>query len=118
MKLVVILVTASLSLSVRGEEDLEVHSAVIESCGGWRLNKLKDVKSFIFGEFQTDYLRTSFTKIPGKSPEIVFYNVDNQEIERIPIDKMTREELNELMVDKGIEKKEKEETDRSEHDEI
>ena len=54
----------------------------------------------------------------GKSPEIVFYNVDNQEIERIPIDKMTREELNELMVDKGIEKKEKKETDRSEHDEI
>ena len=99
------------------------------------------MKSFIFGEFQTDYLRTSFTKIPGneiqfsqggisqwrpslslivlgKSPEIVFYNVDNQEIERIPIDKMTREELNELMVDKGIEKKEKEETDRNEHDEI
>ena len=93
------------------------------------------MKSFIFGEFQTDYLRTSFSKIPGnqiqllwreylilftgKSPEVIFYNVDNVELERIPIDKMTREELNQLMEDKGIEKKEKEETkEGTEHDEI
>ena len=40
-------------------------------------------------------------------------------MERIPIDKMTREELNQLMVDKGIEKKEKkEEEEGSEHDEM
>ena len=94
------------------------------------------MKSFIFGEFQTDYLRTSFSKIPGnqiqllgreylilftgKSPEVIFYNVDNVELERIPIDKMTREELNQLMVEKGIEKKPKEEKegDGSDHDEM
>ena len=42
------------------------------------------------------------------------------ELERIPIDKMTREELNQLMVEKGIEKKPKEEKeeDGSDHDEM
>ena len=56
----------------------------------------------------------------GKSPEVIFYNVDNVELERIPIDKMTREELNQLMVEKGIEKKpkEEEEEDGSDHDEM
>ena len=53
----------------------------------------------------------------GKSPEVIFYNADNEELERIPIDKMTREELNQLMVDKGIEKKEAGEKG-SQHDEI
>ena len=40
MRLLVILLTTLLSLSVRGEEDVQAHSAVIESCGGWRLNKV------------------------------------------------------------------------------
>merc|ERR1711910_202770 len=105
MTLRIFLLAALLALSLAAEEDVEVtdrkvHSAVIESCGGWRLNKLPEVKSFIFGEFQTDYLRTSFTKIPGKSPEIVFYNAEKEELERIPIDKMTREELIQLMTEK------------------
>ena len=53
----------------------------------------------------------------GKSPEVIFYNAENEELERIPIDKMTREELNQLMVEKGIEKKEARE-EESQHDEI
>ena len=57
--------------------------------------------------------------LPGKSPEIVFYNAEKEELERIPIDKMTREELNQLLVEKGIEKKEaKGEGEGSQHDEI
>ena len=44
-------------------------------------------------------------------------NAENEELERIPIDKMTREELNQLMVEKGIEKKEAKE-EGSQHDEI
>ena len=56
----------------------------------------------------------------GKSPEIVFYNAEKEELERIPIDKMTREELNQLMTDKGIEKKvaKEDEEEGSQHDEI
>ena len=53
----------------------------------------------------------------GKSPEIVFYNAEKEELERIPIDKMTREELNQLVVEKGIEKKEAK-GEGSQHDEI
>ena len=56
--------------------------------------------------------------MPGKSPEIVFYNAEKEELERIPIDKMTREELNQLMTDKGIEKKEEKGEEGSQHDEI
>ena len=56
--------------------------------------------------------------MPGKSPEIVFYNAEKEELERIPIDKMTREELNQLMTDKGIEKKETKGDEGSQHDEI
>ena len=54
----------------------------------------------------------------GKSPEVIFYNAENEELERIPIDKMTREELNQLMAEKGIEKKEAEVEGGSQHDEI
>ena len=72
------------------------------------------MKSFIHGEFQSDYDRTTFTKVPGKSPEAIFYNEAGEEVERIPVDKYKRSELNDLMEEKGIPKKE----NTAEHDEI
>lgn len=65
------------------------------------------------GEYQSDYERTTFTKVPGKSPEAIFFNEAGEEVERIAIDKYKRSELNDLMVEKGIPKKEK-----TDHDEI
>ena len=40
-------------------------TSVVLSQQSQQFSQLPEVKSFIFGEFQTDYLRTSFTKIPG-----------------------------------------------------
>jgi hypothetical protein len=40
--------------------------------------------------------------ISGKSPEMVFYNENGEELERIDITKMTRNELNALITAKGI----------------
>ena len=72
------------------------------------------MKKFINGEFQTEFERTTYTKVPGKSPEAIFFNKEGLEVERIAIDKYKRSELNELMIEKGIPKKEK----STEHDEI
>ena len=102
------------------------------------------MKAFINAEFQKEYLKTTYTKIPGihhlkytvrenlrkkyflynnagKSPEAVFYNEAGEELERLDISGMKRTELRELMEVKGIQKKpeEKEEEEKSAgHDEI
>ena len=47
----------------------------------------------------------------GKSPEAVFYNEGGEEVERVPLDTMNKEELHELMAVKGIKKKIVEETE-------
>jgi len=60
------------------------------------------VKRFIHEDLEKKYERTTFKKIPGKSPEMVFYNENGEELERIDITKMTRNELNALITAKGI----------------
>ena len=56
----------------------------------------------------------------GKSPEAVFYNEGGEEVERVPLDTMNKEELNKLMEVKGIKKKMVEEMESAGagHDEI
>ena len=81
---------------------MSIHSCKVESCAGWRLNKLPEVKRFIHEDLEKNYERTTFKKIPGKSPEMVFYNENGEELERIDITKMTRNELNALITAKGI----------------
>ena len=50
-------------------------------------------------------MNTEFEKIPGKSPELIFYNKDKEEVERIDIATMLRTELVELLDEKGIPRK-------------
>ena len=92
-------------------EDPEIYSCKVESCAGWRLNKLPEVKKFIYEDLENKYERTTFKKIPGKSPEMIFYNLNGEELERIDISKMKRDELNALITSKGIPAKGK-------HDEV
>jgi len=66
------------------------------------LNKLPEVKQFIYGDFESKYDRTVFKKIPGKAPEVIFYTQSGKELERLNIEKFDREELNKMMVSKGI----------------
>lgn len=60
------------------------------------------MKTFIYEDLEKKYQRTSFKKIPGKSPEMIFYNDNGEELERLDISKMKRDELNALIVAKGI----------------
>jgi len=75
------------------------------------LNKLPDVKNFIYGDFESKYERTTFKKIPGAPPVAIFYTQSGKELERVNIEKFDREELNKMMVSKGIPLKAK-------HDEV
>ena len=75
------------------------------------MNKLPEVKQFIWEDLEKKYERTLFKRIPGKSPEMIFLNANGEELERIDISKMTRKELNAFIQKKGIPLK-------SNHDEV
>ena len=60
------------------------------------------MKNFIYGDFEQKYERTTFKKIPGKAPEAIFYTQSGKEMERLNIEKFDREELNRMMVAKGL----------------
>ena len=69
------------------------------------MNKLPEVKNFIHGDLTSKYERTEFKKIPGKAPVMYFYNQAGKELENLNIEKYTRDELNKLLVAKGIPRK-------------
>ncbi|XP_014206251.1 selenoprotein M [Copidosoma floridanum] len=77
--------------------------AVVESCKGCQLNRLPDVKSFIF-EDVPKYNNVEFKHIQGAPPELVLYNDQEQEVERLKLAKLIRDELNDLLVSKGFKK--------------
>jgi hypothetical protein len=66
------------------------------------LNKLPEVKKFIYEDLEAKYENTSFKKVPGKSPEMIFFNSNGEELERIDISKMKRDELNDFIQAKGF----------------
>ena len=66
------------------------------------MNKLPEVKNFIYGDFEQKYERTVFKKIPGKAPEAIFFTQSGKEVERLNIEKFDRDELNKMMVAKGL----------------
>ncbi|XP_012527558.1 selenoprotein M [Monomorium pharaonis] len=79
-------------------------SARVESCSGCSLNRLPDVKQFIFEDLP-QYDNVEFKHIPGAIPELVLFNEHEEEVERLVLSKLTREECNELLVSKGFTKK-------------
>lgn len=86
-------------------DDSVIHSAVIESCNGWRLNRLPKVREFLREDFEVLYDNTKFKKIPGKSPILKLYNQHGEEVESMDIAHLSRQELNRIMEEKGIPKK-------------
>nr|XP_003701690.1 PREDICTED: selenoprotein M-like [Megachile rotundata] len=78
--------------------------ARIEACSGCRLKRLPDVRQFIF-EDVPNYNNVEFKHIPGAVPELLLFNENEEEVERLPLLKLTREECNDLLVSKGFTKK-------------
>ncbi|XP_033184279.1 selenoprotein M-like [Bombus vancouverensis nearcticus] len=79
-------------------------SARVESCSGCRLSRLPDVKQFIFEDLP-NYNNVEFKHIPGAVPELLLFNDNEEEIERLPLSSLTREECNNLLISKGFTKK-------------
>ncbi|XP_011308846.1 selenoprotein M-like [Fopius arisanus] len=75
--------------------------AVVESCSGCSLKRLPDVKQFIFEDLPL-YDRTEFKHIQGAVPELVLYDNNNEEVERLQLSRLTREECNDLLQAKGF----------------
>jgi len=76
----------------------QVASARVESCGGWRLNSLPQVKRFIYDDVPL-YHNVEFKHIPGATPELLLLNAEGKELKRINLSKMTQEECNELLLE-------------------
>ncbi|XP_014474090.1 PREDICTED: selenoprotein M-like [Dinoponera quadriceps] len=85
-------------------------SAKVESCSGCSLNRLPDVKHFIFEDLP-QYNNVEFKHIQGAVPELVFFNEHEEEVERLVLSSLTREECNDLLVSKGFTKKIKDNKD-------
>ncbi|KZC11882.1 Selenoprotein M [Dufourea novaeangliae] len=75
-----------------------------QSCGGCTLNRLSDVKDFIYKDVP-NYNNVEFKYIRGAAPELVLLNHNNEEVERLPLSSLTRNECNDLLSSKGFTKK-------------
>ncbi|XP_075218207.1 selenoprotein M-like [Lycorma delicatula] len=70
--------------------------AEVQSCRGCSLNRLSEVKSFIYDDLPK-YNWASFNPIPGASPDLVLFSTANKEVGRIALSSLTRRECNNLM---------------------
>lgn len=68
------------------------------------MNRLPEVKKFIFEDIPF-FHNAVFKSVGGAPPELVLLNRFDQVVERIPLEKLNREECNQLMLKKGFYKK-------------
>ncbi|XP_051165558.1 selenoprotein M-like [Leptopilina boulardi] len=100
--LCIFLLFLSFSLSYAGSGNYAF--AKVESCRGCSLNSLPDVKSFIFNDLPL-YEDVEFKHIQGAKPELIFYDKNDEEIERLALSQLMRDECNELLLSKGFKKR-------------
>ena len=109
--LIFVVVVATLSLvAATAADPLPGISALIQSCGGWALNKLPELKSFLKEPDGVDlYKKVEVEFIPGRKAVMTIYQ-DGAEIEKITLsDYNDKEKLHELFIEKGFEKYNEEE---------
>jgi len=75
----------------------------VESCRGCSLNRLPEVKKFIFTDIP-QYDKVEFKAIHGAKPELVLLSDAGEEIHRLPLSTLTRLECNELLETHGFNK--------------
>lgn len=85
-------------------EDKDVVKVVVESCSGWRLNRLPEVKSFIFTDIPL-FHNAEFKKKPGAPPVLMLQNAAGQTVESIDLSSYKRDECNDLLLKRGFYKK-------------
>ncbi|CAH1154087.1 unnamed protein product [Phaedon cochleariae] len=81
--------------------DSEIARARLESCPGCSLNRLQDVRKFAYEDIP-NYENVEWKKISGAPPELVFLNSADEEVQRLPLSKLSRAECNELLTSRGF----------------
>ncbi|XP_014278935.1 selenoprotein M [Halyomorpha halys] len=106
--LVIVLLCILLHLAISSEPELDrkFSKAEIQSCSGCSLNRLPEVRAFIF-EDVPNYEDAEFKHIQGAQPELVLYSHDHKEVDRIPLRDLSRKQCNALLKEKGFAKKSK-----------
>jgi len=75
----------------------------IQSCSACKLNRLPAVKKFIKEKGQADsYENMKINYIPGHNPDLVLFDSQNNEVERIDMSNYNTEQLHELVQSKGF----------------
>ncbi|KAL6268118.1 hypothetical protein P5V15_001208 [Pogonomyrmex californicus] len=64
-------------ISIVDSADDYYASARVESCSGCSLNRLLDIKQFIFEDLPL-YDNVEFKHIPGATPELVLFNIHEE----------------------------------------
>lgn len=68
------------------------------------LNRHPEVKRFIFEDIP-QYEAVTFKEVPGAAPEILFFDEDENEVEKLKLEDYNQEACNKLLHDYGFRKK-------------
>ncbi|KAG7307040.1 hypothetical protein JYU34_007171 [Plutella xylostella] len=99
-----ILILSLFIASIQCYSESDIISARIETCRGCSLNRLPQVKQFVMQD-APQYERLEVKFITGAAPELVLLGDADQELERLPLSQLSRDECNDLVKSKGFEKK-------------
>jgi len=88
-------------------EEKKVARALIESCSGWKLNALPQLKAFVLNEAK-NYENLEVKFISGVDPKIIFFDADGEKLEEMKIGHLSVPALHELLATKGIHKRKEE----------
>ena len=98
--LFLLLITLSASQELTGK---------IVSCSGWALNRLRELKSFLKDGEAEEYQNVQVEYVHGRKAILYIYQ-DGEEVEQITLSEYkTKEDMHNLMVEKGFVKKPEEE---------
>ena len=105
LQTLIFFVATLLAAATAADVPLRGVSALIQSCGGWALNKLPQLKSFLKEPEGVDlYKQVEVEFIPGKKAILTVYK-DGVEQEKITLsDYNDKEKLHALFMEKGFEK--------------
>lgn len=81
------------------------------------MNAYPEVKRFVYDDIPT-FHNTEFKVIAGAVPEILFLNAKGEEVERHSLEKRSRDECNQLLIERGFRKKEEEEEEEEEEEQL
>ncbi len=77
-----------------------------ESCIGCRLHRLPEVRDFLLLDVER-YSGAEFVRMPGALPTLTFFDREDHAVRRVDLTKdgLTREDINQVMVDMGFKMK-------------